>query len=137
MTVSKEWLSTMIEKSSPDGKVALREVYDKHVQRSKGKSGISKAWLTDCIRGESIPERRLAFQMVLEKLTEPLTKSDDKKVKKEIDHNKIYENILLYYIDHGKTPEEAHIIARGVVEDQKQKQKVLDSYGEVLDSYGE
>jgi hypothetical protein len=127
MTISKDWLSDMMEKATADGKVAYRIVYDKHVQRAKGQSGISKAWLTDLIRNESVPERRIAFQTCFEKLTEPIVKTDGKQ--KEIDHNKVYENILLYYINHGgKTPEEAHVIAQKVVEEQKQKQKVLDGF---------
>jgi len=120
----------MMGKATPDGKVALRLVYDKHVQRAKGQSGISKAWLSDLIRGETIPERRVAFQMVFDKLTEIITKTDDQSTDqpKEINHNAVYENIFLYYVNHGKTPEEAHIIARDVIEKQQQKQKTLEGF---------
>jgi len=107
-----------------ESNVVLQKVLDKHVQRSKGQSGISKAWLTDLIRTESIPERRVALQTVFDKLIEKHDKSDSKP--KEIDHNKVYENILLFYINHGKTPEEAHVIAQRVVEEQQKKQEVLD-----------
>ena len=130
MTVSKEWLEEVMAKATPDGKVALRLVYDKHVQRAKGQSGISKAWLSDLIRGETIPERRVVFQMVFDKLTELIPKSDDKSPDepKPINHNAVYENIFLYYVNHGKTPEEAHIIARDVIEAQQQKQKTLEGF---------
>lgn len=126
MTVSKDWLSDMMEKATADGKVAYRIVYDKHVQRSKGQSGISKAWLTDLIRSESIPERRIAFQTCFDKLIEKSEKTDNKP--KKIDHNKVYENILIYYINNGKTPEEAHVIAQRVVEEQQEQQKILDGF---------
>lgn len=128
MTISKDWLSEMMEKSSPDSKVAYRIVYDKHVQRAKGQSGISKAWVADLIRNEAIPERRIAFQNCYDKLKEKIEKTDSKP--KKIDHERVYENILIYYINNGKTPEEAHIIARQVVEEQQEKQKVLDGFSE-------
>lgn len=117
-------------KATPDGKVALRLVYDKHVQRAKGQSGISKAWLSDLIRNESIPERRIAFQMVFDKLTEIVTKTDGQQTDepKPINHNVVYENIFLYYVNHGKTPEEAHVIARDVIEKQQQQQKTLEGF---------
>jgi len=126
MTISKDWIEEQMKNASPDGKVVYRIVYDKHVQRAKNQSGISKAWLTDLMRNETIPERRIVLQEVYDKLVESPNKSDRKP--KEIDHNRVYENILLYYINHGKTPEEAHIIAQGIVEDQKQKQKVMDQF---------
>lgn len=130
MTVSKEWLEEVMAKATPDGKVALRLVYDKHVQRAKGQSGISKAWLSDLIRNESIPERRIAFQMVFDKLTEIVTKTDGQQTDepKPINHNVVYENIFLYYVNHGKTPEEAHVIARDVIEKQQQQQKTLEGF---------
>ena len=123
MTISKEWLTELMAKSTADGKVAIQFVYDKHVQRAKGQSGISKAWLLDCIRAESIPERRLAYQQVYDKLIEKGVSTDGKS--KEFDHNKIYENILLFYINQGKTPTEAHVIAQRIVEEQKERQKIV------------
>ncbi len=86
---------------------------------------ITKAWLEEQINNEIDAAAKTAYQRCYAKLTEAPSKTTEPKV---MDHDKVYADIVKYYIEKkGYTPEEANRVALKVVEEQQQKR--METFG--------
>lgn len=81
---------------------------------------ITKAWLEEQINNEVDAAAKTAYQRCYAKLTEAPNKTTP--TQKIMDHDKVYADIVKYYIEKkGYTPEQANQVALKVVEEQQQK----------------
>ena len=86
--------------------------------------GVSKDWLIQQIENEINLDARQAYQKVYSKLTEALdrTPKEIREKLKVFDPDKVYEEIVKYYIDKkGYSKERANMIAQQTVQEQQQK----------------
>ena len=86
--------------------------------------GISKVWLQEQMQNAETAEARFAFCRCYDELIKPPTKAP--KQVKPVDHDKVFANIVQFYINKGKSKDEANEIAMKVV--QEQKDKTLHSF---------
>lgn len=85
---------------------------------------LTKVWLQDEIDSEPNPAIKLALERVMAKYTEAPTKTS--KVLKEFDADATYKQIVHYYIDKKNyTPDQAHEVAKTVVEREQQRRNLL------------
>lgn len=84
---------------------------------------LTKVWLQGEIDSEPNPAIKLALERVMAKYTEAPAKTS--KVLKEFDKDETYKKVAKFYIDEkGYTPEQAHEVAKSVVEREMQRRNL-------------